>query len=229
MPATKKALAELKARLQQEAIDRKEPHCLLFYANWCGHCVRFKPDWEELKIMKELDELVHFREFESDEFGSARMALGPIVEEVRSFPTIMFYINDKFIPFNEQRDINTLAKAIKRNSRLSEVKKMAIVLDAKAVAKPKAAGDKPKAAGVKPKAASDKPKVASVKPKVANVKPKAASDKPKAAKSKPTAAKKPKAASDKPKAAGDKPKAKAKAVMRGGGCGCAGMAEPPPS
>jgi thiol-disulfide isomerase/thioredoxin len=219
MPATKKALAELKARLQQEAIDRKEPHCLLFYANWCGHCVRFKPDWEELKIMKELDELVHFREFESDEFGNARMALGPIVEEVRSFPTIMFYINDRFIPFNEQRDINTLVKAIKRNSRLSEVKKMAIVLDAKA------ASDKPKVANDdKPRAVRDKPKVANDKPKAASDKPKVASDKPKAAKSKPAAAKKPKAASDKPKVA-----PKAKSVMRGGGCGCAGMAEPPPS
>ena len=60
---------------------------ILYHADWCGYCQRFKPIWEDLK--KKLNStskpMCHIGEVES-----ANMHHLPDVE-VRSYPTILFY------------------------------------------------------------------------------------------------------------------------------------------
>lgn len=59
---------------------------VLYYADWCGYCQRFKPVWEELKKkLKSNKPMCHIGEVES-----ANMHYLPDVE-VSSYPTILFY------------------------------------------------------------------------------------------------------------------------------------------
>ena len=58
---------------------------VLYYANWCGYCQQFKPEWELLKQKIEKDPLCHIGEVES-----AYMSHLPDVE-ITSYPTILFY------------------------------------------------------------------------------------------------------------------------------------------
>lgn len=54
----------------------------LYYANWCGHCTRFKPVWEEMK--PELEDMgVSCYEYE-DSQDSAKVKAA----NVQGFPTI---------------------------------------------------------------------------------------------------------------------------------------------
>ena len=60
---------------------------VLYHADWCGYCQRFKPVWEELKkkLNNGRNPMCHIGEVES-----ANMHHIPDVE-VRSYPTILFY------------------------------------------------------------------------------------------------------------------------------------------
>jgi len=60
---------------------------VLYHADWCGYCQRFKPVWEELKkkLTNGRNPMCHIGEVES-----ANMQHLPDVE-VRSYPTILFY------------------------------------------------------------------------------------------------------------------------------------------
>jgi thiol-disulfide isomerase/thioredoxin len=60
---------------------------VLYHADWCGYCQRFKPVWEELKkkLTNGRNPMCHIGEVES-----ANMHHLPNVE-VRSYPTILFY------------------------------------------------------------------------------------------------------------------------------------------
>ena len=60
---------------------------VLYHADWCGYCQRFKPVWEELKkkLTTSAKPMCHIGEVES-----ANMHHLPDVE-VRSYPTILFY------------------------------------------------------------------------------------------------------------------------------------------
>lgn len=64
----------------------------LFYADWCGHCIRFKPDWEKLKNVVESGEIknklddenikVFFDQVESQNQEAMKQ------NEIKSYPTI---------------------------------------------------------------------------------------------------------------------------------------------
>lgn len=69
----------------------------LYYANWCGHCQKFKPEWEALKT--KLDDLgITHNEYEDgqnkDEINAAK---------VKGFPTIRIKTDEDLIEYNGPR------------------------------------------------------------------------------------------------------------------------------
>lgn len=64
---------------------------MLFKAEWCGYCKKFKPDWAKLKREVEKDEhlgkRVRFREFDADRQEDKEYLAK---YSVKSFPTLVF-------------------------------------------------------------------------------------------------------------------------------------------
>jgi thiol-disulfide isomerase/thioredoxin len=80
----------------------------LYYANWCGHCVKFKPKWDE--ISKELNSNgVETMAYEYDLFRDVMDK-----EDIKSFPTIKININGKKFVHTGERSFEGFMKAIKQ-------------------------------------------------------------------------------------------------------------------
>lgn len=91
----------------------------LYYANWCGHCVKFKPTWEELKLRvdnlngsKELEDKliskITLKEYEDSEIkGNLELQ-----KKVEGFPTIVITVANKDIKFEGERSIDNILKAV---------------------------------------------------------------------------------------------------------------------
>lgn len=76
----------------------------LFYADWCPHCINFKPHWEKLKeFIKNNTTLKDSKNnnitISTSEYSDADNSMEMELEKITSFPTIIIYKND------EERDI----------------------------------------------------------------------------------------------------------------------------
>lgn len=63
----------------------------LYYANWCGHCIRFKPDWEIIKNNMKGMNNVKFFEFEDKDMKNGGATING--EPISGFPTIKVKLN----------------------------------------------------------------------------------------------------------------------------------------
>ncbi len=69
----------------------------LYYAEWCGHCQRFKPEWAKLK--GELEKKgMKWAEYESEKDGQKMEE-----ENIKGFPTIVIIMNGKKNEYDGQR------------------------------------------------------------------------------------------------------------------------------
>jgi thiol-disulfide isomerase/thioredoxin len=71
----------------------KSVEITLYYANWCGHCVRFKPAWEELKEniskLKDNHKKVHIKIEEYEHENLSKLGGGKINGvDIDGYPTI---------------------------------------------------------------------------------------------------------------------------------------------
>lgn len=80
----------------------------LYYANWCGHCVRFKPEWEKLKKMVENDPDIVLEDYESEKNSQKIQDEG-----ISGYPTILVVVGDKKTEYNGPRTAEALLKYIK--------------------------------------------------------------------------------------------------------------------
>jgi thiol-disulfide isomerase/thioredoxin len=74
-----------------------KPTMMLFHAKWCGHCVRFMPEWKKFKKQAKINVI----EYEADE-DSDKMS----ENNVKGFPTIKCSTNSGDVKeFNGERTV----------------------------------------------------------------------------------------------------------------------------
>lgn len=84
---------------------------VLYYADWCGHCVHMKPEWNKFK--SSCPKNVNIGEVEH-----SSMSLLPTKPEIRGYPTIKMYDNNAEVAeFEDERTENKMIEFV--NSHLS--------------------------------------------------------------------------------------------------------------
>ena len=83
---------------------------VLYYADWCPHCVRFKPVWSFVKSRMESDK-VHFTEVDcTDADNEIRTPQGTTVP---GFPSVYMYRNGREHSYEGRRDTEEVLKWIR--------------------------------------------------------------------------------------------------------------------
>ena len=72
----------------KKAPGEAERSAVLYYASWCGHCIRFKDTWEALYRVNGCMKLCAFNCAKYDAYYRDRLNFS---EAVRGFPSIVFY------------------------------------------------------------------------------------------------------------------------------------------
>ena len=87
----------------------------LFYANWCGHCINFKPHWEKFKKyindnnMK--DSMGNNVIIETEDYEEDSNDMEFKKENISGYPTLIIYKNNtEREQYNDKPDFNTLLK-----------------------------------------------------------------------------------------------------------------------
>jgi len=84
-----------------------KPKLVLFKAEWCGHCSRFKPTWEELKNkITNVDFVTYDADSNQSELSTYN---------VEGFPTIILDNNNKKIEYNGDRSSNNIIQFVNDN------------------------------------------------------------------------------------------------------------------
>ena len=88
----------------------------LYYADWCGHCVKFKPEWEKFKIDAAKNN-IKTESYSSDEIGDKTILIEG--KPFRGFPSIKIDVNKNGTKYDKEYNGNRLAKDL-----LSYVKRL---------------------------------------------------------------------------------------------------------
>ena len=82
---------------------------ILFYADWCGHCQNFKPDWEKIKSKKDLN--INFVEYNADIHADEINKYG-----IEGYPTIILKNGDTLHKFENSRTIDNIVEFVQKYS-----------------------------------------------------------------------------------------------------------------
>lgn len=86
---------------------------ILYYADWCGHCTHFKPEWEKLKKMS--DSTTIFEEYEDGKDSNIIDA-----NQIAGYPTIQIVYDGKKIEYVGQRTADAILEFIKNPNKSSQ-------------------------------------------------------------------------------------------------------------
>jgi thiol-disulfide isomerase/thioredoxin len=74
---------------------------ILFKADWCGHCINFKPTWE--KLQQKFNNKFHFITYDADKNTEELKKYN-----VSSFPTIIIQDGEHKKEYDGERDMKSL-------------------------------------------------------------------------------------------------------------------------
>lgn len=95
-------------------MNKKPIDITLFHASWCGHCVRFMPEWERLKKTNNLDRFFNFNQYESNMLDSLDHHTKTINgQQISGFPTIKISVFDKQYEYDDHRNIHSILNFVK--------------------------------------------------------------------------------------------------------------------
>ena len=93
---------------------------ILFHATWCGHCLNFKPIWENLK--NNHPKGIQFGEVEHNEMNEYKYSKNE--KQIEGYPTLRLYYKDKLLKeYDGERNFEDIYKYleefIKKNKKIS--------------------------------------------------------------------------------------------------------------
>ena len=91
----------------------KNPELIAFTAKWCGHCVKFKPLFDELK--KDYSNIISFVNYDSEK------DMEKIKEyKINGYPTLYLKHNNNLIEYSGLRNKDEILKFVKKNIKVYE-------------------------------------------------------------------------------------------------------------
>lgn len=92
-----------------ENFEEDKKKVVFVFADWCGHCTRFKPTWEKIEQVSKKTGLFDVQALNVDDKQNSAF----IEEfEVNSFPTILLFSKGKFTKYDDDRDFDKIIAAI---------------------------------------------------------------------------------------------------------------------
>ena len=91
----------------------KLPELTLFYAEWCGHCRRFKKEngvWEKLKKNSKFKNKLKCIEIDCEENQTAALQ-----NDIEGFPTLILFTKNKKIVYNGDRTEKDIIDFLKKH------------------------------------------------------------------------------------------------------------------
>jgi len=91
----------------KECVGKDKPMIILFYADWCPHCVAFKPTWDKLAAKLEKNPKVQVAQVEYENIKDIPKKF----KNIRGFPTIQMIKGGKVISeYDGVRTVEDLEK-----------------------------------------------------------------------------------------------------------------------
>ena len=89
-----------------------KPSMNLYYADWCGHCKNFKPEWKNFEENSQFKDKINIKSIDCTDNTQ-------VVKEnkVEGFPTVRFHPVEnkkKYIEYTGGRDFNNLEEFVKK-------------------------------------------------------------------------------------------------------------------
>jgi len=84
-------------------INSELPTIILFYMDWCGHCMHFKPIWNEFSKITD-KKYINVVKTDNDELVTKY--------KIEGFPTVKLFIDDQVINYEGDRSVGGLADFI---------------------------------------------------------------------------------------------------------------------
>jgi len=81
-------LGDLKGSINFEAFENSQPAFIMYYAEWCGHCKRTKPEFQKLK--ESYSGSVKIDMIDCEDPKNAELVKQ---QNIKGFPTIRYYPN----------------------------------------------------------------------------------------------------------------------------------------
>jgi len=91
-------------------IQSSEPTMVLFYADWCGHCTKLKPTWEEASKQANVDTT---RMIKMDVGGKTPEQKELMTKyQIDGFPTILVFQNGTPVPYQGDRTVDAFLQTL---------------------------------------------------------------------------------------------------------------------
>jgi len=94
-------------------VQSSEPTMVLFYADWCGHCTKLKPIWEEASTQANTDTN---RMIKIDVGGKEPENKDLMKKyQIDGFPTILVFQNGTPVPYKGDRTVDSFLQTLHLN------------------------------------------------------------------------------------------------------------------
>ena len=97
-------------------LQSDKPVLILYFAEWCGHCVAFKPTWDAIKKKLETNKDIHVIEVENSNIKH----LPKTNQSVQAFPTIQLIKKGKVKEYTGFRMMDSILSFV--NTNIAKVK-----------------------------------------------------------------------------------------------------------
>lgn len=92
-----------------ESFQEQHKRIVFVFADWCGHCTRFKPTWQKIEDFSKKT-----RKFNAEALNVDNEENADFINkfQINSFPTIMLFSKNEYKKYDGERDYQLIIDAI---------------------------------------------------------------------------------------------------------------------